>query len=231
MTKNAYSCQKEQMIQNKTINNYQTIIWDWNGTLLNDIQLCVGIVNKMLIRHNDLQLDTSSYRAVFGFPITAYYERIGIDFEKESFEQLTETFISSYLAAVQKCALHENVVEVLTTFQAQKREQFILTAAHKESVMPLLDHYHIRQFIKQVEGLDNHRAESKEQRGIHLIEDNQIDRNTAVLIGDTIHDFEVATAIGVDCILIAHGHQSKARLQSKTNNTITVLDSLAELIA
>ena len=109
-------------------------------------------------------------------------------------------------------------------------EQFILTAAHKESVLGLLDHYFIKDYFKEIEGLDNHRAESKVVRGKHLIENNCIAKKETVLIGDTIHDFEVANAIGVDCILIANGHQSKNRLVEKTDNQIKVLDFIGELI-
>ena len=33
-----------------------------------------------------------------------------------------------------------------------------------------------------------------------------------MLIGDTIHDYEVAQEIGSECILMSHGHQDEARL-------------------
>ena len=48
-----------------------------------------------------------------------------------------------------------------------------------------------------------------------------------VMIGDTVHDFEVAQAMGTDCILISNGHNSRERLE-KTG--VLVLDSLEEVI-
>lgn len=217
------------MAGHKITDQYRTIIWDWNGTLLNDLSLCVDIANSILTNHDIGMLDEHRYKEVFGFPITSYYERLGVDLEKESFEELTRQFISRYMSGVKNCPLHENVVETLHGFQSAQTNQFILTAAHKDSVLELLGHYEIKNYFKAIEGLDNHRAESKVVRGNHLIENNRIAKNEAVMIGDTIHDFEVANAIGVDCILIANGHQSKRRLVEKTGAEVRVLNHIGEL--
>jgi len=211
------------------INNYKTIIWDWNGTLLNDVWLCVEIVNKLLKKHNQIQLDEDAYKAVFGFPIVDYYRKIGIDLKKESFEALTEKFISNYEAKVKQCLLHEKVIHILNEFRHTKSNQFILTAGHKESVSRLLQHHNISNYFTEVEGLDNHRAESKLDRGRMLIQKYQINKDETVLIGDTIHDFEVANEIGVDCILIANGHQSKQRLKNIKLKPIEILNEIGDL--
>ena len=209
--------------------SYQHVIWDWNGTLLNDAWLCVDIVNKLLVAHNDLQLNEESYREVFGFPISAYYQRIGIDLEKESFEQLTQKFIPEYNQRVRNCQLHTQAQAVLQHFQTRDLHQYILTAAHKDSVVELLSTYSLTAYFRAVEGLDNHRAESKVDRGRSLIEDQKIDREKAVMIGDTLHDYEVAEAIGVDCILIASGHQSHSRLETGIGDNGKVIREVGQL--
>lgn len=218
------------MIGKRNINDYSTIIWDWNGTLLNDVWLCIEIVNRFLTEHQQELLNENSYKEVFGFPIVDYYKKIGIDLQKESFDLLTEKFISSYESRVKTCLLHERALEVLNAFKHSKSNQFMLTAAHKESVLHLLEHYSIRDYFTAIEGLDNHRADSKVDRGIQLIKKHQMNKNETVLIGDTLHDFEVAKAMGVDCILIANGHQSQQRLTSQTQNNINVLQKIEELL-
>ena len=218
------------MVGNKSIFEYQNIIWDWNGTLLNDNWICVEIVNKLLKNHNDRQLDLSSYKNVFGFPIMDYYKKIGIDLKKESFNQLTEKFISDYESKVKQCELQNGATKVLNQIKEQGKNQYILTAAHKKSVVELLKHYSIENIFKKVEGLNNHRAESKVERGHKLIKENQVSIENTVLIGDTIHDFEVASLLGVKSILIANGHQSKSRLIEKTKNEVPIYDNISELI-
>ena len=211
------------------MNRYSNVIWDWNGTLLNDVDLCVDIANSILANHNQTKLDINSYRSVFGFPITAYYEKIGIDFEKESFEQLTKKFISAYNANVKNSQLQEHANNMLVTFEVEGIDQYILTAAYKKDALHLLDYYNILQHFKMVEGLDNYRAESKIDRGHHLLKFNGIDKTKTVLIGDTIHDLEVANELGVHCILVANGHQSSDRLEASANENTSVIDNIGML--
>ncbi len=210
--------------------DYDHIIWDWNGTLLNDVSLCVNIANDILHEHRDEHLDIDDYRAVFGFPITTYYEKIGVDFEKESFEDITVRFMSNYNRHVKKCSLHNTVPQILEAFQLFQKKQFILTAGHKENVIELLQYHKIFDYFEEVQGLDNHRAESKVDKGLHLLRDNDVDKSCTVLIGDTIHDFEVANELEIDCILIANGHQSKNRLERKVGTRVRILDHIGQLI-
>ena len=105
---------------------YDTIIWDWNGTLLNDLDLCLKIANKMLANHQPTSLGLSGYRDAFGFPISSYYEKIGINLQKESFEALTDKFVTDYNHGVLHCDLHEGVLDILKTFQHRQKEQYIL---------------------------------------------------------------------------------------------------------
>ncbi|HMC02350.1 MAG TPA: HAD hydrolase-like protein [Flavobacteriaceae bacterium] len=218
------------MAGNKSIFEYQNIIWDWNGTLLNDNWVCVEIVNKLLKNHNDRQLNLTTYKDVFGFPIVDYYKKIGIDLQKESFDELTEKFISDYESKVNLCELQKGATQILNQIKEQGKNQFILTAAHKKSVVDLLKFHSIDGVFKKVEGLDNHRAESKVDRGHKLIKENHISIENTVLVGDTIHDYEVATHLGIKSILIANGHQSKSRLIEKTKSEVPIYNNISELV-
>ena len=54
------------------------VFWDWNGTLLDDVEFTRGCLNWLLEQHGYPQrYDLAAYREVFGFPIEAYYQRAG----------------------------------------------------------------------------------------------------------------------------------------------------------
>lgn len=147
------------------ISNYETIIWDFNGTILNDVELCIEIANKILRKEKLNELTEDRYKDVFGFPITAYYKRIGIDLEKISMEYLTNEFIASYMASVKNCKLHGEIEDVLIDLDKGSGNQFVLTAAHTEIATDLLNHHGIIKYFEAVIGLNNHRAESKIDKG------------------------------------------------------------------
>jgi phosphoglycolate phosphatase len=204
------------------------IIWDWNGTLLNDIELCVETINQMLEKRNLTLLTQASYKEVFSFPVKDYYQKIGFDFQTEAFEIPALEFINQYNEKVSGCSLHQNAIRVLNYFQSIGIRQFILSAMKQDILEECLRHYQIDHYFEHVSGLDNHYAVSKLENGHRLIAGLKLDVSDLVFIGDTIHDFEVASSLGCTSILIANGHQSKQVLQE---TGALVLDRLDQLLA
>ncbi len=202
------------------------IIWDWNGTLLNDLELCVSSINVLLEKRNLPKLDSHKYKEVFSFPVRNYYEAIGFDFSIEDFEVPALEFISLYESQVENCTLQPETYDILSFFQEKGIKQFVLSAMHQDMLEKTLKHNGIFHFFEAVAGLGDHFAVSKVERGMQLIRDFSIKKENARIIGDTIHDFEVARELGIRCILIADGHQSEERL--KTTGSL-VLKTLSEL--
>jgi len=204
----------------------KTIIWDWNGTLLNDLNFCIATINKLLEKRNLPLLNTNSYKEIFTFPVKTYYKNIGFDFEKENFAIPAKEFIDLYDSGVNRCNLHESAFEILSHFKKLGYRQFVLSAMKQNMLEQTIKHNSIFDFFEGVFGLNDHYAVSKIERGEELISEFNIDKNETWIIGDTIHDFEVAEKLKIKCILIADGHQSEKRLN--TTNTV-VLRKLKEL--
>lgn len=203
------------------------IIWDWNGTLLNDIELCVQIINKMLQKRNLQKLTVDEYKEVFSFPVKDYYQKIGFDFNDEPFEIPAREYIEEYNSNVESCNLHENSVSVLNYFRSVGIRQFILSASKQDALDQCLEQQNISQYFEHISGLDNHYAASKIENGQQLISELNLNASELILIGDTVHDFEVARELGCQCVLIANGHQSKHILES---TGVLVIDELNQLL-
>lgn len=202
------------------------IIWDWNGTLLDDILHSVATINGLLKRRGIPELSLGRYKDVFSFPVKDYYEKIGFDFSKEPFEIPAREFIDAYNSGVSDCALHDQAVATLEFFRQQNFQQFIVSAMQQETLDQCIEHYRIGQYFERVSGLDNHYAASKIENARQMIADLQLNPAELILIGDTIHDFEVASELGCRCILVTCGHQSREVLQ--TTGT-TIADDLEQL--
>ncbi len=203
-----------------------TIIWDWNGTLLNDLDLCIDSINSLLKKRSLQLLDHDSYKEVFSFPVKDYYQAIGFDFAKEDFEIPAKEFIDLYDSRVENCPLHLSAVEVLEAFKTKGYRQFVLSAMKQPMLEKTLKHNGIFPFFEGVAGLNDHYAVSKVERGKELLAEFEINTKNTWMIGDTNHDFEVAHELGINCILVADGHQSFARLKE---TGAEVVSSLAEL--
>ena len=208
------------------ISQIRGIIWDWNGTLLNDTILAVESMNSMLTKRGLPELSIGQYKKVFTFPVKDYYQIIGFDFDKEPFEIPALEFIDQYNQMVWDCSLHENAKEVLTHFKNCGMDQYILSAMKQEMLDKCLEYYSISHFFEQVSGLDDHYANSKLDAGRVMLKSLDVEPGELLLIGDTIHDFEVASKLGCSCILVSNGHQSYERLKS---TGAQVIEDLAQL--
>jgi phosphoglycolate phosphatase len=203
------------------------IIWDWNGTLLNDLNLCIKSINTLLEKRKLPLLSNHSYREVFSFPVKNYYTAIGFDFATEEFSLPAQEFIDLYEIGVNGCRLHDQAFEVLSYFRDRGCRQFVLSAMHQDMLVKTLKHNEIYHFFEGVAGLDDHYAVSKVERGRQLISSFNINREQTLMIGDTNHDYEVAQDLGIACVLVADGHQSVQRLE---NTGTQVVKNLTELI-
>lgn len=205
---------------------YTTIIWDWNGTLLNDVSICIKAMNKLLNERGISPLTENRYRDVFTFPVRDYYEQIGFDFSVEEFDTPALKFIEHYQNFLPMAGLFPEVDAVLRQLKNNSINQYILSAMEHNSLLLSVRSLGIEKYFTAIAGIDNHFAKSKINRGIKLIDDMNIDRSKTLMVGDTLHDMEVAEALGINCVLVSQGHQTAKRL--KVNRNI-VINSLSEL--
>lgn len=194
------------------LNRYSYIIWDWNGTLLDDAWLCVEVMNGMLHQRNLPTLTLDMYRTIFDFPVRDYYVKLGFDFDREPFEQVGMEFMVLYNKRQKECHLHPEVKHLLPYCQLKGYRQSILSAREQNELLSETVDLGVRKFFDFVRGLDDHYAHGKTDVGFRLLRDLGLPRNEIIFVGDTLHDADVAREIGIDCILIPNGHHSTERV-------------------
>lgn len=208
------------------IEKYKHIIWDWNGTIINDVDLCVELINGLLIIRGFEKLTLDSYRDVFTIPVKNYYAQLGFDFSKESFEIIGKQWMDEYERRKFECGLYDGVKDVLLRINRMGIGQSILSAYSQHTLDEMVEYYGLTKYFTHIVGLDNIYAASKLHLGKDLMKRLGNGKGETLLIGDTEHDYEVAAEIGADCVLIANGHQSKEKLE-KLNSV--VIDDLKNL--
>ncbi len=210
--------------------HYKHIIWDYNGTLLNDINLCVDVINDMLSSRKLPIMTVDKYRELFDFPVKDYYVKIGFDFEKESFEIVGTEFIVEYDKRQKSSELHTGVKELLAEIKKQGIKQSILSARKEEQLLEELNDFGIINCFQEVVGLNDHYAGGKTESGIKLISRLGISKDKILMIGDTKHDAEVAKEAGIDCILVSHGHHMREKLETCGVKVFESLEGVSTII-
>ncbi|MDN3651005.1 HAD family hydrolase [Reinekea marina] len=208
------------------MNRIQHIIWDFNGTLLDDVELCINIMNRLLIKRGLPLLDRARYSEVFQFPVIHYYQALGFDFQQDPFKNLAQEYITPYNKSVRHCSLYPGAFNTLAYFKEGGIKQYILSAFEHDELMQVLKHLDILHYFDDVTGLDNQHAASKLQQGSQLLKANAINPETALIIGDTHHDYDVANELNTHCLLIDHGHQSRQKLMALTQQVVSDFEQI-----
>ncbi len=206
---------------------YTHIVWDFNGTIVNDVEAGIKSENVLLARRGmPLLEDVEYYRSIFTFPIVDYYKKLGHDFERDPYEKLSVEWTEQYQLFSKDAPLNEGVTELLDWLHAQGCKQIVLSASELGLLREQLRHLGVLDRFDEVLGLDNVEAYSK----LKLAEDwlRREKPGRTLVIGDTQHDAETAEALGADCLLLTLGHQSRRTLE---RFGVPVLDSFAQVRA
>ena len=203
-----------------------TIIWDWNGTLLDDVTICLMSINTMLEERRLKSLTRETYREIFTFPVIDYYKKAGFNFEKENWESVAMDFMYRYFDNLKHSNLFNDALPVLEFFDQCGYRQVILSAMEHDALRASVTERGIGKYFQRIVGIDNHYAAGKSGNGHAMIAEHSFEGCATWFIGDTLHDADIARELGCRCLLIAHGHQDRIRLEGAG---VPVLNSLTEL--
>lgn len=210
---------------------YKYIIWDWNGTLYNDVQICIDAMNELLrTKGYNTVLTTEKYREVFCFPVKTYYEHIGFDFNMHPFEVLAEEYIEIYSEKQEEALLFPNVNAVLDIIRKSGAVQTVISACEEKRLADQINYFGIMNYFSCAIGTGDNFAVSKIDLAKAWLSDNNINPDAVVFIGDTTHDYEVASAVGCDCILVCGGHQSIGRLEKTGAQVADNIEGIIKLL-
>ena len=210
---------------------YKHILWDWNGTLLDDAWLFVDIMNGVLENRNMNTITIEKYREIFRFPVEDYYKKLGFDLDKESFKESGLEFIRAYKKRRYEAELHPDVYSILSNLLMINIKHSILSAQHQILLDDLTKYYNIRKYFSDINGLNNYYAHSKVEQGIIWMKKTGFTCKEVLFIGDTNHDFKVAQALGVDCLLLSHGHYCHSRLIQTGAPVIQKLENIFHIFS
>ncbi len=204
----------------KYLGNKTNIIWDWNGTLVNDVDLCVSLLAKEMKGHHLEPISKEHHQNQFSFPIVDYYRKIGFKFSDDEFKEMSIKFSAKLSEGIFRCELFEGAKSLLVELKSKGIRHAVLSATPEEFLIKQVKHFNIYEIFELIYGLPDRYAASKVNRGRQLMEVANFKPDQTILVGDTEHDLDVGQALGVEVLLLAQGHQSYDRLKNRHHQVL-----------
>jgi len=203
------------------------VVWDWNGTIVDDAQLFVDIMNPFLKEQHLPLIDVGAYRESFEFPIINYYRRLGFDFKKESFKSLGSRFIDIYQEKRFNAPLFSGIFNIIKKLNKAGVLQFVVSAQESSLLSSSVKHYGLHNFFCAFKGVNNFFADGKVELAINLKNDYLSNIKNVFVVGDSLQDLLVARSLNATPLLVSYGHYAKHRLVGY--NGAILIDSVAAL--
>lgn len=189
------------------------LVFDWNGTLIDDLDLAVTAVNRCGERFGVAPVTRAGYRARFDFPIAGFYAALGFDFGSTPFATIVQHYLDHFDANVAHCPLHDGALALIGAAREAGVGVSILSASHRDVLLQTLDAKGLRGRFDHVIGLSHNQATSKTAEAALLQQTLGTPAARTLFVGDTLHDVEVARSVGWRPALVATGHQDEVRLR------------------
>ena len=204
------------------------LIWDFNGTIVDDLDLCVEIENIMLRERGIREgITRQEYMDHFHFPVIDYYYWLGYTFENETYEQVSVQFNQMYEEGFDQCGLMAGYHEKIHEAKQKGYQNVILSASKQDDLRKQCAILGIADDFLEILGMDNNLAHSKIEMAKHWMIRSGVSPDDCTYIGDTTHDLETARALGVtNYTLIATGHQSYEVLRAETDKVVHTLSEV-----
>ncbi|MER5555803.1 HAD hydrolase-like protein [Streptomyces sp. NPDC002793] len=206
------------------------LVWDWNGTLLDDIHAVLGATNAAFAEVDLEPLTLEQYRETYCVPIPRFYERLmGRLPTPAEWERMDGLFHRHYTEQRVACGLTEGVEELLARWVTGGRSQSLLSMYGHEQLVPVVRGYGIERHFVRVDGRTGPSGGSKAQHmERHFAVLGDIAPESAVVIGDAVDDAVAAAHVGARAVLYTGGSHSRSSLEAAG---VPVVDTLAEAVA
>ena len=189
------------------------LVWDWNGTLLDDLTLVVAATNSSLASVGGPSVTAEAHRRDYRRPISAYYAHVlGRPIADDEFMALDEAFHDAYRALLPTCEL---AFDALDAMSAWPGTQSLVSMFFHHELVPVVTSYGLYERLARVDGLRSTVGGGPKEPHLRAhLSALEMRGEDCVLIGDSIDDAEAATAVGARVVLYCGGFTDEARLRA-----------------
>ena len=195
------------------------IVYDWNGTLLNDTWAWCRAFNNVLACGGYAPITHKQYIAIYEAPMEHAFVAAGVPTDQAAplLENNRALFHDTYASLVNQTKLREGAQELLATCHEAGLSQIILSNHMTGSIQKQLSDRNIASHFDDVVAVPSPEAYRvfipKEEKLRAYIAANDIDPENVIIIGDTPEETRIAKKLGLISVAITGGNATKQRLR------------------
>lgn len=188
------------------------VVWDWNGTLLDDLTVVVAAVNDTLATLGRQPITNEEYGAHYTRPVRLFYEKLlSRPVADDEWHSIDDEFHRSYGEQVAAAPLADGATEALRAVTGAGMTQSLLSMYWHTELVPAVRRFGIDRHLIRVDGLRGEAGDRKEEHlRAHLQAlaadlGRSVPAQEVLVVGDALDDADAARALGAHCVLYDGG--------------------------
>ena len=201
------------------------IIWDFNGTLIDDVDTAVLSVNDTFDKLGIPRTEREEYRRNMDMPIYKYYEKHA-DLTKIPLEYFTKEFLAGFEKHIETVTASPSALYTVRELSRRGAVQCIISSFEQKRLEGLTERFGFTPYMDGIFGASDILCLSKTERGKKWMKDEGADPADVLVVGDMVHDFDMAAEMGASCVLYDRGHQPREALEKTGTKVISDLKEI-----
>ncbi|MDR1146394.1 MAG: HAD family hydrolase [Verrucomicrobiales bacterium] len=186
---------------------FNNIIFDWSGTLVDDLPAVLDATNKIFTHYGRPPLTLTEFREKFCLPFTEFYAR---HLPEAAMTEIDRNFTDAFKLLEADTPLLPHAKELLDYCRAAGRKLFLLSSIHAEHYAAQAPRLGLATYFTKacVQVRDKREV-------IHaLLAEFDLDPRATLFVGDMEHDIATARHGGVASCAVLTGYNTPAMLQA-----------------
>ncbi len=207
---------------------YQLIIFDWDGTLMDSIERIVSSVQAAAKSCSLNVPDNSQVSDIIGLSLPQAMKTLFPNINASDTAKLIEQYKYQFIEVNDTpMPLFTDTIPLLNALTQNNKILAIATGKGREGLQRVLNQTNTGHYFQASRCAGEASSKPSPEMLLSLLEQLQIAKDRALMIGDSKYDLQMAKTAGIDSIGVTFGVHSRSQL-SQYQPKATV-DSLTEL--
>lgn len=195
---------------------FKNLIFDWSGTLVDDMAPVIEATNAVLEKYGIAPYDREGFRRSFRLPYHEFYEELlpGV-----ALTELEAHFRPAFDGATSLVTVLPHAREKLEWAKQRGMRMFVLTSMDPTAFERQLNEFGMQDYFEETYSGVIDKRELIE----HILETHSLHKDETAFIGDMTHDIETARHGGISSIAVLTGYHH-AEVLASVRPDITVPD-------
>lgn len=192
---------------------HQLYVFDWDGTVMDTTGLIAQGMQQACVAMGYSQPDLNACRETIGLPFSESFARVLPEFRHERIDEFLTAYRNWYLQREAKVEVVEGLENLFERMTAAGLRLAVATGKSRAGLIRVFERTGLEKYFEATVTADESFPKPNPAMLEQLSDETGVDVREMVMIGDSIHDLQLAQNARCDAVAVTWGAARPAELE------------------